>query len=56
MKNDIHILHEVRRLYLASQKRFADVKTRNEPSEYWRGRMDAFYVVLALLQENTEEQ
>ena len=41
---------------LLHQKQLADTKTGNEPSEYWRGRMDAFYVVLELLQEKTEEQ
>jgi hypothetical protein len=51
-----NILHEVRKLYLAAQKQFTDVSTKEPLAEYWRGQVEAFYIVLSLLQGEAEKE
>jgi hypothetical protein len=48
---DDKILHEVRQLYRESQAKFKESDSQRESdSEYWRGKIDAFYDILSLLQ------
>jgi hypothetical protein len=47
---DDNILHEVRQLYRESQAKFKEADSRRESdSEYWRGKIDAFYDILSHL-------
>ena len=44
-----NLIHEVHRLYLESQQQLSDANSKNEPSEYLRGKTDAFYTVLSMI-------
>jgi len=45
-----NFLEKINRLYQESQDRFLSADARRESTEYWRGRTDALYAVMNLIQ------
>jgi len=45
-----NLLEKINRLYKESQNRFLSADARRESTEYWRGRTDALYAVMNLIQ------
>ncbi len=45
-----NLLEKIKRLYQESQDRFSSAEARRESPEYWRGRTDALYGVMNLIQ------
>jgi hypothetical protein len=45
-----NLLEKINRLYQESQDRFLSADARRESTEYWRGRTDALYAIMNLIQ------
>jgi len=45
-----NLLEKINRLYKESQNRFLSADAGRESTEYWRGRTDALYAVMNLIQ------